>query len=412
MSAIMSFMFGVFDPLSLVTDVSLHEGRSLEALLAPQPLSGGQQTMGGAVIDASYVHRDPPLLARLAESRIPWVVNPQSVRFASPRFRSITSLAHLPYAPSGPLDPSRFDSQTKEMVRGALEFQARHEPSMYLVPTLPITKVSARVFRAFHELHRYAADLNGSPNIPLRPMLAAAYPSYPVMRGRFGLFDRLDRPFEGAYVQPLQLNTRRDGVEKLVAYARFLQTASDGAAPIIAGRAGPFGLVLAAFGIDLFESSLDAGGSCSISRLERPPREPVNGQRAGGRSKAVYLAALRTPLPYTIAAELLTSSALSAQLGCLIGECRRAGLPYALEQPRLHFFHVRQQELAVLRNAPSTQFRVPIVLEWLRSAIDQGRVVNRIREEQGRPPLDFGHLDRWVGVLARVATVAITEDGQ
>jgi hypothetical protein len=297
------------------------------------------------------------------------------------------------------------------MVRGALEFQARHEPSMYLVPALPVTKVSVAVFKAFRELHAYAADLNGSATIPFRPMLAAAYPSYPVMLGRYGLFDRLDRTYAGSYVLPLQLNTRHDGVEKLVAYARFLQTASEATAPVVAGRTGPFGLVLAAFGIDLFESSLDAGGSYSINRLERPPLEPIDGNARGGRAKAVYVEALRTAVPYTLAAELLGSPALTAQLSCLIGECRHGGAPYALEHPRRHFFHVRKHELAVLRAVPTAEYRVPIVLGWLRSAVDLGQAVNRIREEQDKSAVDFGHLDRWVGVLARIATATIAEEG-
>jgi len=33
-------------------------------------------SFGGAVIQASYVHRDPPLLLRLADGHIPCVVEP------------------------------------------------------------------------------------------------------------------------------------------------------------------------------------------------------------------------------------------------------------------------------------------------------------------------------------------------
>jgi hypothetical protein len=405
-------MFGAFEPLSFVTNVSTYEGRSLEELLAPQSLGGGQKTLGGAIIEAAYVHRDPPLSARLKESRIPWMVNPQSARFAGPRFRTIASLARLPYAPSRPLDPSSFDSETRDMVRGALEFQAAHEPSMYLVPTLPTSRVSVKVFKVFQDLHSFAADLNGTKKIPYRPMVAAAYPSYPVMRGRFGLFDRLDRSFDGAFVQPLQLNTRQDSVEKLVTYGRFLQTASESAAPVIAGRPGAFGLVLAAFGIDLFESGLDGGGSYSSSRLERPPREREAGEQAGGRAKPVYVEALRTALPFKVATELLLSPPLAAQLSCILDECRHGGAPFALEKPRVHFFHARQHELSLLREAPSAEFRVPVVLDWLKSAAGLGRAVNRVRAEQGTDPIDFGHLDRWIGVLARIGTVSALKDDQ
>jgi hypothetical protein len=410
LSSTMSDMFGLFDSLTLVADVSNHDGRSLESLLAPQALGGGNESIGGAIIEASYVQRDPPLLARLGESHIPWAINPQSVRFASPRYRNVSTLAKLPYAPDRPLDPARFDDETRKMVRGALEFQAAHEPSMYLVPTLPTTKASKKIFRAFHELHAFASDLNGSPTIPYRPMLAASYPSYAVMRSRFGTFDRLDRPFAGAFVQPLLLNTRHDSVEKLVAYSRFLQTVSEGPLPVVAGRPGPFGLVLAAFGIELFESSLDGGGSYSSSRLDREPKQIDEGKRTGGRSRSVYVGALRTSLPFDTAAELMTSLSLSAQLACLLGECRTGGFPFALEEPRRHFFHVRQDELKTLRKLPTPEYRVPVVMGWLRSAADLGRAINRIREEQNKGPIDFGHLDRWIGVLARVGAASALED--
>lgn len=296
------------------------------------------------------------------------------------------------------------------MVRGALEFQAAHEPSMYVVPALPSSKVSARVFRAFTDLHAFAADLNGSAKIPFRPMLAASYPSYAVMRARFGTFDRLDRTFAGALVQPLQLNTKQDSVEKLVTYSRFLQTVADGPLPVVACRPGAFGLILAAFGIEIFESSLDGGGSFSGSRLDREPKPSTDEKRNGGRAKSVYVGALRTALPFDLANEVLKSLSLAAQLGCLIDECRLGGYPFALENPRRHFQHVRQEELRMLRALPSPQYRVPVLVEWLRSSSDLGRAINRIRDEQSKPSINFGHLDRWVGVVARVGAVSALED--
>jgi len=93
-------------------------------------------SFGGAVIQASYVHRDPPLLLRLADGQVPCGVEPQSVRFASAGYASVASIAQLPYAPQAQLDPTRFTDEHRRMVRSALEFQARHEPAMYVVPSL------------------------------------------------------------------------------------------------------------------------------------------------------------------------------------------------------------------------------------------------------------------------------------
>ncbi len=47
-------------------------------------------------------------------------------------------------------------------------------------------------------------------------------------------------------------------------------------------------------------------------------------------------------------------------------------------------------------------------MQWLRTAIDTGRLVNRVRDEEMAPPLDFEHLETWRAVLTRVATVVAT----
>lgn len=193
-------------------------------------------------------------------------------------------------------------------------------------------------------------------------------------------------------------------------YVRFLQTAGDAAPPVIAGRVGAFGLVLAALGIELFESNLDAGGSFSLSRLDREPKAPKPGQRRGGRLRSVYVPAVLTAFPERIVRTLLEDPAVGAELACTTGECRSGGRLNPVEGPRPHFFHSREVELATLRALPTAALRVPVVHGWLRSARDIGKMVNRVRLEQGAPPLDFGHLDRWMGVLARVAVVASAEE--
>lgn len=126
-----------------------YSDRDVEHLrsLAPRDPSVESLALGGAVIEAHYVRKDPVLLGRIAESLIPWVVDPQSIRFSSPRFAS-TRLATLPYAPDGPLDPSRMSSRVKAMVRGAMEFQAEAEPTMYVVPSLALVRSSLAAFRA------------------------------------------------------------------------------------------------------------------------------------------------------------------------------------------------------------------------------------------------------------------------
>jgi hypothetical protein len=402
-------MFGAFQQLSFLLHVTQYEGRSIEKLIAPREVGDSDCALGGAVIEASYVQTDPALLAHLGEARIPWMVDPQSVRFASPTFGRIARLRQLPYAPSAPLDPGRLTIAVEDMVRGALEFQAQAEPSMYLVPALPLIRPSAAVLRTFARIHTLAADMNGSV-VPFRPIVAAAYPSADVLRGRFSVFDRLDRTFAGAYVLPLQFNPKRDSVERLVAYARFLEHAQESGLRVVAGRAGAFGLVLAAFGIENFDSGLGERESFSLARLSRVREPRPSGERDGGRQQRVYIWQLRSTIAWEDADRLLESPAVRAQLACTLGACRFGGYRFALDRRREHFFHARAAELEELRSRGTTELRVQLVMDWLRSAIDTGRLVNRVREEEGLAPLNFEHLETWRAVLTRIATVIAVRD--
>jgi len=398
-------MFGaISDPLSLVLHVTQHDGRSLERLLAPRRPGELAPAPGGAIVQASYVHRDPALLLRLADGRIPWAIEPQSHRFATSGFLNIDAIGGLPYAPSSALNPATFGNAHRTMVRSSLEFQARHEPTMYVVPSLPVAKPSASVLRAYEELHKYAFSLNGTQGIPYRPILATAYPGTPVMEGRFSVFDRLaDRAWAGVYVQPLQLDTKRDSVEKLVAYVRFLQEGNAAKLNVLAGRPGAFGLLLGALEVALWDCGLGGGDSFSLSRLDRPPRTDEDGNRKGGRARPVYLRPLMSAVREADADWLLMSPALGAQLACTVGECRNGGRRYALERPREHFLHCREEELRELRELRSRSLRVPFVHDRLQEAISTARLVNRVREDGSQARLDFDYLDRWLGVLARVA---------
>jgi hypothetical protein len=402
-------MFGEFRDLSFLLHITQFEGRTVERLLAPAEAGASSASLGGAVVEAAYVATDPPLLARLTEERVPWIVDPQSVRFSSPGYLQTARLRALSYAPALPLDPARFTAATDRMVRSAMEFQAEAEPSMYSVPALPLVRPSAAVFRTFTRIHELAADLNGR-DVPFRPLISTVYPSAAVVRGRFSVFERLlDGPFAGAYVLPLAFNPKRDSVERLVGYVRFLEYAQSLKLRVVAGRAGAFGLLLAAFGIENFDSGLGERESFNLTRLtkERPPRQP--GEKGdGGRQTRVYLAPLRSSVSGAEAERVLETPALRAQMACGLGSCRFGGYRYALENHREHFFHTRADELAQLAARRSPELRVQLVLQWLRAAADTGRMVNGVLTDGGGKPIGLEHLDTWRAVLTRVgAAVAV-----
>lgn len=399
-------MFGAFESVSFLVHVGTSNGRTVEELLSPRSPTASAPAVAGAVVDATYVNSDPALLPRLAQAQIPWVTEPQSHRFASERFRSTAALAALPYAPQNALDPARSSRELEAMVRGALEFQAQHEPGMYMVPSLPLTRVSNRVLAVYQRIHELAVEINNSSTIPYRPLLASAYPGITVMRGRFSVFDRLDpRHYAGAYVQALTLNARRDSLEKLMSYASFLEEGQMSGLPVIAGRPGTFGLVLAAFGIDQFDSALGDGESFSLARLEYERERNEKGRRKGGHRRRIYFAQLLGTVDEDDADWIVENRAIRAQMGCDIGECRYGGHRFALEHPRDHFFHTRVAELEELKQQGTTSLRVTHMARRLEAAIESGQLVNRLRRESGKDDLDLRYLDRWLSVLARVATV-------
>ena len=405
-------MFGRQEDRRLIFHVSQNDGRTIEELLTPRSPLDTPRTVGGAVVDATYVERDPALLARFAGAHVPWATDPMSRRFASPGYLSVASLASLPYAPSTPLSLTAKSRELDRMIRRALEFQAVHEPAMYMVPSLPLPRVSTRALAVLQHTHEVAAQLNGSVGIPYRPMLATVYPGLSVMRGRYSVFERLsDRAFSGVYVQALQLNAKRDSLEKLVTYSEFLRHGRDAGFRVVAGRPGTFGLVLSAFGIDGFDSALGDGESFSLARLVKPRIAEANKPRKGGRQRRIYFSGLMTVLGEDDSAAILSNQAVRAQLACGIEECAY-DVKNPLSDPRRHFFHARVSELEALERLQTEQLRIHYVRQRLDEARDAGRLVNRVWRAMGREEIDFSHLDRWLAVITRVATGVAVRSGE
>jgi hypothetical protein len=98
----------MFDRFRFVLNVTTDLGKSLEQILAPSSVGSESVPSGGAVLTADYAATRPPLIERLVETGVSFTVEPQSMRFASPRYRDVRRLGSLPYAPSEPLDPARW----------------------------------------------------------------------------------------------------------------------------------------------------------------------------------------------------------------------------------------------------------------------------------------------------------------
>ena len=93
------------------------------ALALPRSFFHEDLNLTGAVVDATFAVSKPPLLDVLRGRGVPFVVDPESLRFASDAYRDVQRLAALPYAPEHPIGASTSADDLRHFVLGALELQ-------------------------------------------------------------------------------------------------------------------------------------------------------------------------------------------------------------------------------------------------------------------------------------------------
>lgn len=293
---------------------------------------------------------------------------------------------------------------------GALAFAAERDADYLLVPALPVLKPNLPHAKAFQAAHHLAFDLVSGTS---RPVVAYVGASSAVIKSPFVVFERLlDRPFAGVYVQPLRLHPRQDSVESLISYANFLLEGKRYGFRVVAGRAGTFGLVLMALGIDAVDSGLGERETYDLGALDRERPERDRTRSGGGRKRMVYLAPLMTSVPEASAKLILRHPALRTRFICEEGECRYLDLEAQTDNPRAHFFHSRPAELDALRACPTDETRIQHIGQRLRSAVDLAATVNRVLDQDGQAALPLEHLRRWSSVLTRLAAVLATRRDQ
>lgn len=384
-----------------VLNVSTYDGRSIEELLAGLRPDRVPHSMAGAILDASYAATEPDLIARLHQLDIPLLIDPQSLRFGHPQFLETKSLARLPYAPPAPLGPDVPRGDAQRLVLGALKFQDRFAPSMYVVPALPFAKPLGAEAEAYRRIHEIAAAFNGS-EVQKRPLMAVAPPGTQVLRSPYALLGRLaDLGFSGIYLQPLEFDAKHDSVERLASYITFARCAAEYELPVLAGRVGAFGLLLLALGIDSFDSGLMQREGFSLASLQRK-RKGMSKKSGGGRRRTVYLPQVMATVSQADAQHLLRTKSLKSRFLCNMGRCR---FDYQAQwvDSRSHFLHSRLHEVNTIRNAPTQEMKLEAVARLLVSCIEQADTTNRVLEAHGGPTLKSEHLRRWLAVLQRVA---------
>jgi len=115
----------------------------------------------------------------------------------------------------------------------------------------------------------------------------------------------------------------------------------------------------------------------------------------------VYLEPLKTTVAGKHADAILTNTTLRSRFICPLPCCRFRGVEELPDRARLHYLHARHSEVVGLRAVPGIQPRIHRVETALVDAQQTALAVRRVLGNGVSGLPDFGHLDRWIALLAR-----------
>jgi hypothetical protein len=224
---------------SYLPRVGTYDSRAIELALAGSTLFERGVRLEGALVEASFANREPPLLKRLREDEVPFLVDVQALRFATDAYLDIEAVAGLPFSPDAALTPTSTTPDVEKLLaHGALIFQQRMGARRYVAPALPLLNAELPAWLDINtRLLSHASNANGGSSVDRRPLLAMVAPARKALANPNLIVPRLlDSPIDGVYVQSLNLRPTRDSVEKLAQYVKFLAKLKETGLPVVAGR--------------------------------------------------------------------------------------------------------------------------------------------------------------------------------
>lgn len=115
---------GFLDESTFLVRITQHDGRAVEDALGGATLFDCGVRLRGGIVEATYAADEPPVLKRLREDGVPYIVEPQTVRFTSERFLEVGRFDRLPYAPKAPVAANALPpSASAELACGVMRFQ-------------------------------------------------------------------------------------------------------------------------------------------------------------------------------------------------------------------------------------------------------------------------------------------------
>ena len=356
-------------------------------------------------MEATYAAEDPAILRRFRSCSVPYLIEPQTLRFAGEAFLEIGAFERLPYSPDHVVTASSVaDLNETEFAKSVLRFEQHHGAAAFIAPAWPLADRDHPAWSdANLRLLQATCAANGSGEIEARPLLAQVAPGRGVRESPEQIIDALmDFPIDGVYVQPLRLHPVKDSIEKLVGFVRMLESFEEAGLPVVAGRIGAFGSLLVALGISAFDSGLGLAEASDLSALNRKKSKKEREKKGPKGSRRLYLAPVRTTMPMR-QAQLILDSELRGHFACQLGCCRFQNLDDLSERTRQHFLWSRNEEVRRIRELDTRMMRLDAVHEDLRNARELGRQVRRTLIGNLRDLPSFDHNERWLRVIAREA---------
>jgi hypothetical protein len=292
---------------------------------------------------------------------VPFLVDPETLRFGSDAYRDVDRLAALAYAPRAPITSSSSDDDIHRFVTAVLILQAQVDAAAYVAPCLPLDN-NGEALKLNRRLAHAARDALGV-EVDRRPLIMSVAPATRVLADPVPIAQMLaDLPVEQVHVQPLRFRPTELSMATLERYCDYLAALRALGIGVMAGRVGAFGLVLPAIGMDGFDSGLTTAEAFDLnssirSARKRRSRHGDEGTTDGARKRRFYLTQLKTTVMAPVVGVIDTPSMRYRFTSSL--PCCTAGFGSYLEHAREHCLFARTEESAnLMREAPTLRSAV------------------------------------------------------
>lgn len=352
------------------------------------------------------------LLKLITESGGNYMIDPATMRLAYDTFSEVKGLVALPYAPQGlnrlELDDLKSLESKREYVKKVIDAQLQYNPT-YIVAPFHVSNNSNLVrIKATDEENWFSLDVKLL--YEAKDYLSQIDCHLPLVGGFCIKTDILTTKTEREYfinvVSALPCDyywiyvdciDNNSNPAQLYQYANTLLTLQKSTKkPVIAGRIGPFGLVLLAFGLFGFESG-SARFESFYEDLYKNTSDSYN----------MYVNYYFPELLRNVAIERKNPAKIIRLLSSGTGNDISCKCPYCIgKQPeeltndqlsKKHFLYRRQEEINLLRSLDTTNDRVSYIEMRIQNAINYHQALRPIFKTD-----EYAHFKVWQTVIAEL----------